>query len=89
MIQRFESFFVSRLTNVEAHEIKLNYVNKSESQQTQNENEIGLVVDQSIDWLYQKLFVLVLVENVKGQKEYRIASCDLGKRIIYYIINLS
>ena len=55
----------------------------------QNENEIGLVVDQSIDWLYQKLFVLVHVENVKGQKEYRIASCDLGKRIICYIIKLN
>ena len=82
-------FFVLRLTNVEAHEIKLNFVNKSESKQTQDENEIGLVVDQSIDWLYQKLFVLVLVENVKGQKEYRIASCNLGKSIIYYIIKFN
>ena len=68
--------------------IRLNLAEKSKidifrrNEQTRNENKSYLVVDQSVDWLYLRLYILVQFELVNGQKEHRIASCDIGKKNI-------
>ena len=52
------------------------------NEQTRNQNKSYQVVDLSVDWLYVKLYILVQVELVNGQKEYIIASCNIGKKNI-------
>ena len=52
------------------------------NEQTRNQNKSYQVVDLSVDWLYVRLYILVQVELVNGQKEYMIASCDIGKKNI-------
>ena len=70
------------MSNVEVHKLNLKITNKTRNEHIQNEDENNLVVDISVDWLYQKLYVLALEEKKGGQKEYRIATCDIGKQII-------
>ena len=68
--------------------MRLNLAQKSKidifrrNEQTRNQIKSYLVVDQSVDWLYQRLYILVQVKLMNGQKEFRIASCNLGKKNI-------
>ena len=59
------------------------------NEQTRNQNKSYLVVDQSVDWLYLRLYILVQVELVNGQKEFRIGSCDIGKKNIQIAVRSS
>ena len=40
-----------------------------------------IMVEQSVDWLHNRLFILILKMKPDGQKEYRVVSCDTGKWI--------
>ena len=38
-----------------------------------------IMIEQSVDWLHNRLFILILKMKLDGQKEYRVVSCDTGK----------
>ena len=40
-----------------------------------------IMIEQSVDWLHNRLFILILKMKLDGQKEYRVVSCDTGKWI--------
>ena len=46
-----------------------------------SENDDMIMVEQSVDWLHNRLFILILKMKPDGQKEYRVVSCDTGKWI--------
>ena len=48
-----------------------------------------IVVDQNIDWLYDKIYLLIMQESITAQKEYAIASCDIGKCFVNPSLTLS
>ena len=46
-----------------------------------SENDDMIMIEQSVDWLHNRLFILILIMRLDGQKEYRVVSCDTGKWI--------
>ena len=44
-------------------------------------NDNMIMIEQCVDWLYNRLFILILKMKLDGQKEYRVVSCDTGKWI--------
>ena len=42
-------------------------------------NDDMTMIEQSVDWLHNRLFILILKMKPGGQKEYRVVSCDTGK----------
>ena len=46
-----------------------------------SENDDMIMIEQSVDWLHNRLFILILKMKLDGQKEYRVVSCDTGKWI--------
>ena len=49
------------------------------------ENDQRIIVDQSVDWLYNKMYLLLVEKRGSGEKEYGIASCDIGKIMQHFI----
>ena len=46
-----------------------------------SENDDMIMIEQGVDWLHNRLFILMLKMKPDGQKEYRVVSCDTGKWI--------
>ena len=46
-----------------------------------SKNDGMIMIEQSVDWLHNRLFILILKMKLDGQKEYRVVSCDTGKWI--------
>ena len=46
-----------------------------------SENDDMIMIEQGVDWLHNRLFILILKMKLDGQKEYRVVSCDTGKWI--------
>ena len=42
-------------------------------------NDDLIMIEQSVDWLHNRLFILILKMKPDGQKEYIVVSCDTGK----------
>ena len=54
-----------------------------------SENDDMIMVEQSVDWLHNRLFILILKMKLNGQKEYIVVSCDTGKwisEVQYYVL---
>ena len=48
-----------------------------------------VMIEQSVDWLHNRLFILILKIKLNGQKEYIVVSCDTGKwisEVQYYVL---
>ena len=43
------------------------------------ENDDMIMIEQSVDWLHNRLFILILQMKPDEQNHYRVISCDTGK----------
>ena len=75
--------FFQRLDNVVVRELQLKTSKNHPLKFDENKEDNFMIVGQSVDWLYRKLYVLELRDTPDSQKKYRIAACDMGKRKIF------
>ena len=79
-MQLFLFFFLYRPRRIVVREVALSLPGIYKKVRAPKNYDM-IMIEQSVDWLHNRLFILILKMKLDGQKEYRVVSCDTGKWI--------